>query len=192
MSESVVVASREIIDAVYRAARMGGAQDGTASLLGRTTCFAAGQLGRGLAGVVDTFEAGRLPLIGFASVARSLAPSAQHNPVAIEDEHRVGDIAYSALGASQRGLIIHLEVEGELLDPQRWLQPELAEASVSSLTCLPGQIAAETNDRVRARHTEVLREGLAVEAPTWVRLIEIASRYLVQEAAIDAVDNPTT
>ena len=205
--EIVVVASREIVDTVYRAAKMTGADDGVASMLGRATCFAVGQLDRSLLGVTQALETGQLPPFGFRVVTESRVAAEQGtNARVVAGGCCVGDLAYPAFvasrdnasrdnasrdNASRNNVVAHLEVEGQLLAPGDWLEPDLVELAVSAVTMMPGHLDERLVKSIQDQHEQVLREGLTVGAEAWSTLGAVADRYLVSEALIDAVDQPT-
>lgn len=188
MTTTVVVASREIIDAVYRAAKMAGAPSGMASLLGRSSCFAVGQLDRSLRSVVDHLVAGQLPPFGFPEITR--AQLGDGEPVVV-DGCAVGDLAYHGIVACRRGMAVDFHIGGSLLQPVEWLDAALVEHRVSAVSVRAVPVDLSLLERVDQRHVEVLANGVDVDAQEWDRLAAAAHQYLVPEALIDAVDTPT-
>ncbi len=189
MTTTVVVASREIVDAVYRAAKMAGAPAGMASLLGRSTCFAVGQLDRSLACVTDHLSAAMLPPFGFPHIARAQLGDGQSIPVA---DCSVGDLAYHGVVASAGGLCIDFELRsGQVLTPAEWMSPDVVEHDVAAASARRAPLERSLFDRISDRHADVLSNGVRVNGNDWRRLTAAAHRYLVPEALIDAVDTPT-
>ncbi len=188
MTTTVVVASREIIDAVYRAAKMAGAPSGMASLLGRSSCFAVGQLGRSLRAVVDDLVAGQLPPFGFPEITR--AQLADGEPINV-DGCTVGDLAYHAIVTCRRGMAVDFHVGQSVLSPAEWLDFALVEQPVAAVFVRPVPVDLSLLESIDQRHAEVLANGLDVDAQEWDRLAVAAHQYLVPEALIDAVDTPT-
>lgn len=191
MSDQLLVAPREIVDVVYRASRVAGADSGVASLIGRAACFAVGQLGGRLDNVVDALDAGSHPSVGFTALAHLEVEAVRSGEAAaaLEPAMTVADLALACFQACRRGVSITMICgDGERHTPHTWLGSGRAALAVSSLTAVRSPPDRGLLARVESRHREALRNGVPVPETHWRSLHEHAGHYLVSEALIDSAE----
>lgn len=187
----MLVAPREIVDVVYRASRVVGADSGVASMIGRSACFSAGQLGGQLDNVVSALDAGEHPLDGFSVIAALEVDAARSGDaeLSLESPITVADLAFAAFGACRRGTSITMIcADGEQHSPHSWLGAGRSALGVISVVALHEDVDQGVLSRVDSRHGEVLRHGVHVPQATWQRIHEHAAGYLVSEALIDSAE----
>lgn len=191
MTGRVLVAPREIVDVVYRASRVAGADSGVASMLGRSACFAVGQLGSDLSHVVDALEKGQPPPLGFAPVAQIESGAfGVDGSLAVDAEpYSVADLAYAAFSASTRGCVLSMVCgDGVVHAPHEWLSTGRSALLIEELRAEQREVDAGLVARVSARHDEALRHGLSIPESSWRALMAHAAPYLVPEQLIDAAE----
>ncbi len=191
MTGRVLVAPREIVDVVYRASRVAGADSGVASMLGRSACFAVGQLGSDLSHVVVALEKGQPPPLGFAPVAQAESGAfGVDGSLAVDDEqYSVADLAYAAFSACTRGCVLSMVCgDGVVHEPHSWLSTGRSALLIEELRAEQREMDGGLVARVTARHAEALSRGLSIPESTWRALVGHATRYLVSERLIDAAE----
>ena len=106
-------------------------------MLGRSACFACGQLGSQLDNVAEPLASRTSPALGFASVARAEVEAFRSSAAEIELDTTltVADLAYSALRAGERGTSISMKgSDGVLHTPHTTGSVQDERASWSSLS----------------------------------------------------------
>lgn len=196
MSISVLVAPREIVDVVYRASRVTGLDSGIASIIGRSACFACGQLGSQLDNIADALTSRSSPRLGFAPVALTEVEVIRSGSADLEVDgtFTVADLAYSAIRACRRGTSISMMcTDGVVHTPHDWLCVGRAPLEIVRLLGERTKVDAGLSGRVTARHALALREGISIWSTNWQVVNGLASEYLVEEAIIDAAESaPST
>ncbi|MDW3179502.1 MAG: hypothetical protein R8J94_19075 [Acidimicrobiia bacterium] len=191
MTGRVLVAPREIVDVVYRASRVAGADSGVASMLGRSACFAVGQLGSDLSHVVEALDEGQAPPLGFVPVAKVESGGFAVDGSLVVDAatYSVADLAYAAFSACTRGCVVSMVCgDGVVHAPHSWLSTGRSALLIEELRVEKREVDAGLAARVTARHDEALRHGLSIPETTWRALADRATPYLVPERLIDAAE----
>jgi hypothetical protein len=192
VSTSILVAPREIVDLVYRASRVTGVDSGVASILGRSACFACGQLGSQLDNVAEPLASRTSPPLGFSSVALAEVEAIRSSAAEVELDTTltVADLAYSALRAGQRGTSISMKgSDGVLHTPHDWLSAGRAGIVVVGLIATTAPLDPGVVGRVKTRHAQALRDGISISLQNWKSVGELARDYLVEESIIDAAES---
>lgn len=183
MTDTLIVAPREIRDYAYRAIRLTGADHGVAHEIARAAVFAHIQLDSHLVNVVEALERGETPVFGMPYVVAAELNGGSE----LSDGVVVADLALFAWEACERHHQIHLTCgDGEERSPSEWLTVGRGELGVSSMRAVDAVPGEQVDAWVKRRSADASANGVSLVLFAWSTLRDLAAGYLVPEREIDA------